>query len=446
VIFLGPTLPIELARTVLDATYLPPVAQGDVFRASKERPRAIGIIDGVFERIPAVWHKEILWALSQGIHVFGSASMGALRAAELAAFGMEGVGEIFRAFESGELEDDDEVAVAHADREEGFRPTSEAMVNIRATLRAARTAGVLDDDTVTTMQRLAKDLYYPERTYPALLASSREEGVHQEQIEGLRRFLVAGQVNQKREDALAMLRHMADRRSDLTEPRRVDFVFEHTDTWDQVINGIESRNDIDGAGEQFPSGLAEELRLRSPMNTLARRGAMLRALAEEGARRQGITVTRELSDSAQEAFRRTRGLQKREAVWDWIGENDLDEAGFGRLLESEAQLHWLETVYQGEGIRYLRSELIAMGLYPELRARAAHKQEVLSARGLADPALADADVGEIDLMRWYFEHRLGGPVPADLSTHLRESGVASEGELRREALREYLYLRFTTKT
>ena len=55
-------------------------------------PRAIGIIDGVFLDVASVWHREILWALSQGVHVFGAASMGALRAAELDGFGMRGVG------------------------------------------------------------------------------------------------------------------------------------------------------------------------------------------------------------------------------------------------------------------------------------------------------------------------------------------------------------------
>ena len=57
-----------------------------------ERPVAIGLIDGYFERVPSVSHKEILWAMSQGIVVIGAASMGALRAAELAPFGMLGVG------------------------------------------------------------------------------------------------------------------------------------------------------------------------------------------------------------------------------------------------------------------------------------------------------------------------------------------------------------------
>ncbi|MBV9280357.1 MAG: TfuA-like protein, partial [Chloroflexi bacterium] len=124
-IFLGPTLAVEEAQCVLDAVYHPPVSQGDVYRASLHHPSAIGIVDGSFEMVPAVWHKEILWAMTRGIHVFGAASMGALRAAELAAFGMEGVGAIFEAYCRGFLEDDDEVAVRHGPAQVGYRSQSE---------------------------------------------------------------------------------------------------------------------------------------------------------------------------------------------------------------------------------------------------------------------------------------------------------------------------------
>ena len=70
VIFTGPTLSQQEVSHVIEATCLPPVAQGDVYRAALRRPFAIGIIDGYFECVPSVWHKEILWAMSQGIHVF----------------------------------------------------------------------------------------------------------------------------------------------------------------------------------------------------------------------------------------------------------------------------------------------------------------------------------------------------------------------------------------
>ena len=110
-IFTGPTLSAAHAAPLLDAVYCPPATQGSIFQAAILHPRVIGIIDGRFDSVPSIWHKEILWAMSQGIHVFGAASMGALRAAELSAFGMTGVGSIFQAYTNGELEDDDEHVV-----------------------------------------------------------------------------------------------------------------------------------------------------------------------------------------------------------------------------------------------------------------------------------------------------------------------------------------------
>ena len=113
VVFAGPTLRQSDVLARLDAQVLGPAAFGDVYRAAHARPTALAIIDGYFERVPATWHKEILWAMAEGVHVFGASSMGALRAAELSVFGMVGVGKIFEAFRDGVLEDDDEVAVAH---------------------------------------------------------------------------------------------------------------------------------------------------------------------------------------------------------------------------------------------------------------------------------------------------------------------------------------------
>jgi hypothetical protein len=102
-VFIGPTLAAEEARAIWpDAVYMPPVRQGDVYRVvTRLRPDAIGIVDGYFAHVPSVWHKEILYALAEGIPVYGSASMGALRAAELAQFGMVGVGAIFEAYRTG---------------------------------------------------------------------------------------------------------------------------------------------------------------------------------------------------------------------------------------------------------------------------------------------------------------------------------------------------------
>jgi len=137
VVFLGPSLARPEAQAILAADYRPPAGQGDIFRACAQRPSAIGLIDGVFKDAPTVRHREILWALSRGIPVFGAASMGALRAAELSRHGMTGVGLIYRWYRRFALLPDDAVAVTHSPAELGAQPLSDALIDIRRSLRAA---------------------------------------------------------------------------------------------------------------------------------------------------------------------------------------------------------------------------------------------------------------------------------------------------------------------
>lgn len=83
-VFLGPSLSVQEAKAIIpDALYFPPAKQGDVLSvAVNEHPNAIVLIDGCFGQSLSVWHKELLFCLSNGIHVFGASSMGAIRAAE----------------------------------------------------------------------------------------------------------------------------------------------------------------------------------------------------------------------------------------------------------------------------------------------------------------------------------------------------------------------------
>src|SRR5207302_7200546 len=144
VIFAGPSLPPASRPAAEPAIeWRPPVRQGELYRAALTRPAVIGLIDGYFEVVPTVWLKEILWAMAEGIHVFGAASIGALRAAELDVVGMRGVGYVYEAFRDWVLEDDDEVAVLHGPEELGYPALTEAMVNIRATFAEAARCGVL---------------------------------------------------------------------------------------------------------------------------------------------------------------------------------------------------------------------------------------------------------------------------------------------------------------
>ena len=92
IVFLGPSLLHADAATILDSEIRAPAAAGDVLAATLKRPPAIVLVDGLFERVPAVWHKEILFAIESGVPVYGASSMGALRAtdATTAAFARPG--------------------------------------------------------------------------------------------------------------------------------------------------------------------------------------------------------------------------------------------------------------------------------------------------------------------------------------------------------------------
>jgi hypothetical protein len=231
-IFTGPTISASEASRLLEAVYLPPAAEGDVYRVALKHPQAIGIIDGYFQSTPAVRHKEILWAMSHGIHVFGAASMGALRAVELVAFGMEGVGAIFESYRDGILEDDDEVAIVHGPAEAGFPAASEAMVNIRQTLRKAKRDGIISETLHAALIKIGKNLFYPDRTYAVILRCASERGLPEDQLASLRQWLPDGQVNQKRDDAVTMLRLIRRRLAADLKPKSVSYCFQHTAVWE----------------------------------------------------------------------------------------------------------------------------------------------------------------------------------------------------------------------
>lgn len=169
IIFLGPTLAHAAAAKICDAEFRPPAAMGDLTRAVCDGPKTIVLIDGVFEAGPSVWHKEILWALSRGIAVMGAASMGALRAAELDDHGMLGHGEIYRAYASGEMQDDDEVAVVHGPAETGFIPLTDAMVDMRDAIGQAEISGVLTAEEAAAATSCAKALHFKVRNLNTVL-------------------------------------------------------------------------------------------------------------------------------------------------------------------------------------------------------------------------------------------------------------------------------------
>lgn len=436
VVFTGPTLSAEDVRAEIDAVCLPPVSEGDVYRAACRRPNAIAIIDGYFNVVPAVWHKEILWAMSQGIHVFGSASMGALRAAELAAFGMEGVGSIYEAYRDGRLEDDDEVAVAHTSAAYGYKCTSIAMVDIRATLLAAQAKGIIRAATYVGLERVAKTLFYQERNYDHLLEVAKQKSLDAGELKAFADWLPYGERRQKREDALLMLRLIRKRLAAGIKAKEVSYNFEYSDRWEHArLNTGQNGWDSD----LRPESVVEELRLEGASFAAAQRGALARYFGIRESWNSGLAATTRALRHAVSELRRELGLDD---LWSrelWLGQNQLSEQELPRFLDEEARVHWAEAAFSAELEQYLPDYLRVTGQYARLAARAADKQHKLSARGLQNPSLADAGINVDQLVCWYFEKCLGLPVANSVAYYCQRFGFKDLATFRRALLREYCY-------
>jgi hypothetical protein len=435
VIFLGPSLPVEQARARLDATYLPPVAQGEVWRAVVTlRPTVIGIVDGVFRHTPAVWHKEILFALAQGVHVFGAASMGALRAAELEVFGMRGVGVVFAAYRDGRLapdsdapfEDDDEVAVLHGPAETGWRPLSEALVDMRCSLAAAEAADVIAPAERTLICGVAKATFFAERSWPVILDRAVATGLDPGRRAALAAWLDHGCVAQKRADALLVLDEI---RHFLAEPRapfRPGFSFAHTAQWAAAV--AEAGLEVGG-----PLMVLDELRLDPMAWRTTRRAALLDELTAAA-----MTPGRDEIQATLANLREHLGLADRRAIDAWCVANDAPIGLLEHLAETEAALRRLEWERTPYLLPCMLDRLRSEGRYPALRARAAAKAVHHAAASIAETE-ADAP-DDLYVLSWYFGHRLGTAIPDDLEEYARDLGFADAHALRRALWREFRFV------
>jgi hypothetical protein len=112
--------------------------------------------------------------------------MGALRAVELAPFGMIGVGAVYRAYAEGRLIDDADVALLHAAEEHEYRPMTVPLVNVIATAEHALEQGQLRPSEARALIRAARELHYRDRRWREVLASLRWSNNRKERFERFR--------------------------------------------------------------------------------------------------------------------------------------------------------------------------------------------------------------------------------------------------------------------
>jgi hypothetical protein len=239
---------------------------------------------------------------------------------------MRGVGRVFAAYRDGAwpgfadaFEDDDEVAVVHAPAELGAAPLSDAMVDLRDTLLAAETAGLLTRTQRDALFAALKALPFPERSFSTLAERGGE---------ALRAWLPAGKVARKRLDAETMLSDIAALLRANPPPFAAEFRFETAQVWDDFIRAETVAPSVD------ETLVLDELRLHPADWQAAAQAALGRWRAAETAPAPADADTRRAFDT----FRKTRGLARRADIDAWRAENAAPPAAFARLLRDEAAI------------------------------------------------------------------------------------------------------------
>src|SRR6185369_12991505 len=109
----------------------------------------------------------------------------------------------------------------------------EAMVNIRATIEAARAAEVVDAAGAEAVLSAAKAVFYKDRSWDPVLRQARRHGLRPGAAATLRDWLPGNAIDVKRADACALIEAMLSwHRSGAPGPPRCDFV--RTAYWDDL--------------------------------------------------------------------------------------------------------------------------------------------------------------------------------------------------------------------
>ena len=226
VLFAGPSLH-GAAPDLRGLDVRAPARQGDLHAATLAGASVIGLVDGYFGEAASVWHKEVLFALSRGVRVLGASSLGALRAAECAAFGMEPVGAIALAYLRGRLVDDDAVALLHGPAELGYMPLTEPLVDSLATIGRLWRLGLIASDERRGLEAAARELHFTRRDAAAIIARAPLAHIRAAALETL---YLANRVSQKRKDALLLVRRLQAARSERVLPPQ-GWRFAETPVW-----------------------------------------------------------------------------------------------------------------------------------------------------------------------------------------------------------------------
>lgn len=336
-VFVGPSLQVTQVRTMLPtASILPPAGVGDIYQAVLQGYRRILLIDGEFKSRPAVWHKEIHYALSRQVLMIGCSSMGALRAAELQQIGMIGSGWVYEQYSEGHIHDDDEVAVTFCPQELEFQPVSLALAAIRYGLLKAETTLSISHAFSRLIIKEFKKLYYPDRTpkrLTQLIMTTECSGVTLLQRKHLASCLTSEWSDIKRLDAIATIEQL-----DLFQ---CDFhkvpPFVESEFWRMFIERREESLSREGQADLYITDQIMDVYKLVPFESVALYWkAWIQTLEQYIAENCNVEISRQQFNNSLNFIRFQRNLIDNEKTQSWLASNQLSSTDLYQWAKQHA--------------------------------------------------------------------------------------------------------------
>lgn len=435
-VFAGPTISRQEIQQHLDATILPPPAQGDLLSSlDKYCPQAMGIIDMAFPR--SAWVSEVHYALRSGVAVYGAGAQGALRAVELQDYGMKGLGSVYADFASGTVSEDAAILACFTEQEGCYTKTSESLVNVTATLRAAHEQGLLNEAAWDHLAQRAGQLHWKQRRWDRLLLP--EFFASLAAYEKMCDWIQTNAVDVQKQDAIALLRAIVADKEQLRQ--RTYRPADRYGVLDKIYRRERKADRNTGSAPLF--SVAHHAAINHPRPLEVNFNGMNRDIVVFFAERMELEPTREEVDYEWTVFRNERSLD-REGVAQWCHDNDMTAEAMDELIRKNAlcrKMHQWMTMKHGmaRATGPFLDELKMRGEYPhyadsaaKIETSKAHQQEKYQAD------YGRFSLKELLVLREKHQKKpLPWPAPYDQAS--RVMGIPREDlfyELRRERFHE----------
>ncbi|KAF3997024.1 TfuA-like protein [Glaciimonas immobilis] len=161
-VFLGPSFDFVEAQNYLKANFIPPAKRGDFRKFCLDSHTVVVLIDGemIFGAPPSP--QELLDVMASGVHLFGAASLGALRGVELRDYGFKASGWVYEEYLSGRVKHDDELlSILHP---ETFLPLTVPLINIRYALSLMTSRYFLSVNSAQKFLGGCREIFFEDRT------------------------------------------------------------------------------------------------------------------------------------------------------------------------------------------------------------------------------------------------------------------------------------------